>query len=344
MKYWWVNQNQTYRAEVLGGFLWSPKTNKNGSNNHFYDNMPLVQKGDLIFSFCDTKIKAVGVALETAKTAAKPNFGRAGANWKRQGWLVPVEFTELRKEVRPKYFIRKLRPHLPEKYAPLQFNGNGNQAAYLVAIPSGFANVLLGNIGKPALFFTQPTSGGNDDQKDSADHADQAQKAIEGRTDIGPTQKKQLIKARRGQGIFKSNVRFNEDKCRFTGVSNSRLLIASHIKPWAESSDKEKLDGCNGLLLSPHIDCLFDSGLISFKNDGKVLISSKLDRKVLQKWGIEKVKKVGRFNPQQCVYLRYHRSRKFKKSYDSAKWTGRSLLKHRRSKQIGNTPRERPCQ
>ena len=64
MKCWWVNQNQTYRAEVLGGFLWSPKTNKNGSNNHFYDNMPLVQKGDLIFSFCDTKIKAVGVALE----------------------------------------------------------------------------------------------------------------------------------------------------------------------------------------------------------------------------------------------------------------------------------------
>ena len=61
---------------------------------------------------------------------------------------------------------------------------------------------------------------------------DDAQKAVEGRTDIGPTQKQQLIQARRGQGVFKSNVRLNENKCRVTGVEDLRLLIASHIKPW----------------------------------------------------------------------------------------------------------------
>ena len=71
---------------------------------------------------------------------------------------------------------------------------------------------------------------------------------IEGRTDIGSTTKEQLIRARRGQGIFRANVRLNEKFCRVTGVSNPNFLRASHIKPWKDSSDEEKLSGCNGLL------------------------------------------------------------------------------------------------
>ena len=61
VRYWWVNQNQTYRAEVSGGYLWSPKRNKNGARSQFYENMREVAPGDLVFSFRDTKIKAVGV-------------------------------------------------------------------------------------------------------------------------------------------------------------------------------------------------------------------------------------------------------------------------------------------
>lgn len=307
MSNWWVNQNQTYKYEVPGSFLWSPKTKKDGTQNHFYDNMRLVKSGDLIFSFCDTQIKAVGVALGPAQTADKPNFGTAGDNWETEGWLIPVEFTEIEVHVRPKDFIEELRPHLAEKYAPLQSNGNGNQAVYLANISDGFADVLLGKIGKPASAFRVAV-----DTEDE-DHDNEAQEAIEGRTDIGPTQKQQLVQARRGQGIFKSNVRLNEKKCRITGVQDSRLLIASHIKPWADSSDKEKLDGYNGLLLSPHVDRLFDKGLISFQNDGSILVSSKLDQAVLADWSIDKTKNVGAFKPEQCVYLEYHRSNRFKK-------------------------------
>src|SRR5262249_45434834 len=156
--------------------------------------------------------------------------------------------------------------------------------------------------GKPVSAFTSAVAT-EEEIKD-----DEAQDAIEGRTDLGPTQKQQLVQARRGQGIFKSNVRLNETKCRITGVQDARLLIASHIKPWADSSDKEKLDGCNGLLLSPHVDRLFDRGLISFENDGTILVSSKLDQVVLAHWSIDKTKNVGAFKPEQCVYLEYHRS------------------------------------
>ncbi len=62
MRYWWVNQNQTYRHEVQGGYLWSPKRNANGARNPFYESMREVAPGDLIFSFIDTRILAVGIA------------------------------------------------------------------------------------------------------------------------------------------------------------------------------------------------------------------------------------------------------------------------------------------
>ena len=305
MSSWWVNQNQTYDFEVQGGFLWSPKTNKDGGKNHFYDNMALVTPGNLIFSFCDTKIKAVGVAIGSAKTADKPDFGAAGENWEKEGWLVPVEFTEVDVEIRPKDFIKELRPHLADKYAPLQSNGNGNQVAYLVSISEPFADILLAKIGRPASFFTSAATT-EEERRD-----EEVEKALKGRTDIGVTQKQQLVKARRGQGVFKSNVRLNERKCRVTGIADPRFLIASHIKPWAESSDEEKLDGCNGLLLSPHVDLLFDRGFISFENDGTLLVSSKLNPTVLDRWAMGKITRVGPFKPAQGVYLAYHRSRRF---------------------------------
>ena len=60
MQFWWVNQNQTYQHEVRGGYLWSPKTNANGNTNPFYDNMTKVTVGDIVFSFKDTLIPAIG--------------------------------------------------------------------------------------------------------------------------------------------------------------------------------------------------------------------------------------------------------------------------------------------
>ena len=82
MRYWWVNQNQTYRHEIRGGFLWSPKRNANGARNPFYESMREVAPGDLIFSFADTRIiLAVGVAQSYSWESPKPDeFGTAGQN------------------------------------------------------------------------------------------------------------------------------------------------------------------------------------------------------------------------------------------------------------------------
>ena len=63
MNYWWVNQNQTFDQEVAGGYMWSPQRRADGAYNQFYENMRLVEPGDFVFSFKDTRIPCVGVIL-----------------------------------------------------------------------------------------------------------------------------------------------------------------------------------------------------------------------------------------------------------------------------------------
>lgn len=89
------------------------------------------------------------------------------------------------------------------------------------------------------------------------------------------------------------------------------MLIASHIKPWRDSSDEEKLDGNNGLLLAPHADFLFDRGYISFMDDGELLVASTLAPEVLGAWGIRVPLNAGAFTGEQCRYLDYHRKKVF---------------------------------
>lgn len=304
---WWVNQNQTYSEEISGGFLWSPKLKSNGSKNRFYDFMTEVQAGDVVFSYCGTYIKAVGLAKAPATSAPKPEFEKAGGNWSDVGWLVPVEFTELSRAVRPKDHINQIRPHLPKKYSPLQDNGNGLQSVYLAHVPLEMAEILINLIGSE--FASVVDRAGVLEQEAICDNLEAA---IIGRTDIGATMKEQLVKARRGQGLFKINVRRNEKACRVTGVTDQRNLRASHIKPWKDCSDMERLNGCNGFLLAPHIDHLFDRGLISFTDNGDLIISPSLDRTILVSWGIPDVLNVGPLT-KQARFLAFHRESVLKK-------------------------------
>lgn len=310
MQYWWVNQNQTYNFEVPGGYMWSPKANTNGAYNQFYENMKDVSPGDVVFSFKDTLIKAVGIATGHAETWAKPTeFKDVDNPWNQEGWFVPVSFTELETPIRPKNYIDQLRPYLPTKYAPLQSNGNGLQAVYLANVPSGMAGVLItlleGQV--ESIVMAGFEEGELLNEKDNEHEIE-----IQGKTDISETEKEQLIKARRGQGVFKTRVSLIERGCRVTGVEMAQHLRASHIKPWRASTPCEKLDGNNGLLLSPHIDHLFDRGYISFLPNGCLLVSPQLTRNVLEAWNINPKLTVAAFSTEQSVYLRYHNEYVFK--------------------------------
>jgi putative restriction endonuclease len=306
MRYWWVNQNQTYKYEVPGGFLWSPKTRGDGARNYFYMTMEEVSPGDVVFSYCDTFIKAIGIVQRSAVTAPKPNFQSAGSNWSDVGWYVEVEFSEIKDPIRPKEFMGQIGPLLADKYAPLQPNGNGLQGIYLTEISSKFGELLimLSRENLPAIQHElAPLS------EDESEYETRIE--IESRRLDGDLEKIQLTKSRRGQGIFKANVRLVENHCRITGVSNIKHLRASHIKPWSASNNDEKLDGCNGLLLSPHVDHLFDRGFISFRDSGEILVSKELSLDILAKWSLSPDRNVGEFVGGQREYLDYHRNSVF---------------------------------
>ena len=117
-----------------------------------------------------------------------------------------------------------------------------------------------------------------------------------------------LVKARRGQGRFRNNVLTIENSCRITKVDNPAHLIASHIKPWRDGSNEERIDAENGFMLTPTVDHLFDKGFISFENNGGLLISSVAHEESMKKMNIPNQKyNVGSFSTGQKYYLDWHR-------------------------------------
>ena len=135
MQYWWVNHKQTHKAEIEGGYIWSPKKNKNGATNQTYLNLTKVQTNDIIFSYADTQIKAIGIVQQPCIEMDTPaEFGKAGDQWDKQGWLVKVDWVLLDTPFKPKEYLKQIAPLLPKRNSPIQENGNGNQSCYLAAI------------------------------------------------------------------------------------------------------------------------------------------------------------------------------------------------------------------
>lgn len=322
MRFWWVNQNQTYTQEIEGGYLWSPKRKSNDQRNPFYEFMREVAPGDVVFSFAKTKIIAIGVAQSTAYEAPKPReFGEAGPNWGNIGWKVGIRYVVLKKRIRPADYIALLQPLMPSIYAPLQTTGRGNQGIYLTALPDEFSLELITLIGSEARDFLQATQirESNDPSLAAApidviEWEDHIVEGVKGDRSLSDTERESIVLARRGQGVFKRNVHLIETECRITGVSRPEHLVASHCKPWRDcESHDERLSGENGLLLTPSIDHLFDRGLISFENSGELLISPVAHGESLQRMGVptDRTAHYRSFAQGQRQFLEYHRERVF---------------------------------
>lgn len=326
-QYWWVNHKQTHRQEIDGQYLWSPKRKSNGAFNQFYLNMRRAAPGDMVLSYANGEVGYIGRVAEFAFTAPKPaEFGATGGYWSDEGWLLPVFWTPLDPPVRPKDMFDRLRRLLPAKYSPLNTaNGNGLQSVYLAQIDeplfAAITNIPVFN--KYLLARGGANSLGFDVVKEQLEDA--AEAAIRLDTSLSQTERESVIQARRGQGKFRNNVAAKETACRLTGITNPALLIASHIKPWRLcQSAGERLDGMNGLMLTPDADHLFDRGFISFEDDGRVRVSERVDREDLRRLGFEQlawqrfgvaeapaVWNTGRFVDRQREFMAYHREAVF---------------------------------
>jgi len=131
-------------------------------------------------------------------------------------------------------------------------------------------------------------------------------------TTIDETERLQLLRARVGQGTFREALIKYWQGCSVTGCKEISLLRASHIKPWRYSTNTERLDLYNGLLLIPNLDAAFDRGFISFDEDGSILISPCINSKDIDILGINSSMKIDRMEERHKMYMNYHRNNHFK--------------------------------
>jgi len=148
-------------------------------------------------------------------------------------------------------------------------------------------------------------------RRESSDELEQDINAILKDRSISAAEKTGYISARVGQGKYRSKLITYWGKCALTGYSDVRLLVASHIKPWRDSDNKERLDPYNGLLLLPNLDKAFALGYISFTAKGVIKTSEFIESPRIL--GINKKMKIELANQHQD-YLAYHREHVFDKN------------------------------
>lgn len=124
----------------------------------------------------------------------------------------------------------------------------------------------------------------------------------------------EIRRARQGQGLYRDKLLAECPFCPITMINDERLLIASHIKPWAVATDKEKLDHKNGFILSPLYDRLFDRGFMTFTEDRKIVLSNWISPANKRRLGVVDGQFVQMLplDDQRQAYMEFHRASVFK--------------------------------
>lgn len=140
--------------------------------------------------------------------------------------------------------------------------------------------------------------------------------AIDEQPGIRGTETERLVRQRIGQDVYrKALLKYWEGQCAVTGITVSEILRASHAKPWADcETDGERLNVYNGFLLSANLDGLFDSGLISFSDEGDMVISADLDEAQRKEIGLDTGLSLRWIDRNHIPFLKWHRDRVFKGS------------------------------
>ena len=132
-------------------------------------------------------------------------------------------------------------------------------------------------------------------------------RTVEQDSTINATEKEALVKARIGQGVFRQQLFELWQGCSVTECKTQAVLIASHIRPWRQSNNNQRLDVYNGLLLIPNLDKLFDKGYISFRDDGRIIKSHFLPPREYELLGVSDNMRLKSLNDRHFPYLKYHR-------------------------------------
>ena len=289
MAYWIVYQGTSWRRARAGGYLWAPKRGKKNQSQVYWSNMERVKPGDLIFAGADNAIRALAEVASPAYAAERPD-PRDDQFWYGEGWRLNVVYTDLPSPFRYADWVPEIVQELPVKHSPFREDGSPNQG-YLYELPVSVGEYVVERLARLG-----------------ADVVASAH-AIAPAGSGGETERQILSSARIGQGKFREDlIKRWDGKCAVSGLSRRELLRASHIKPWSASNNVERLDPNNGLLLSAAYDAAFDAYLISFADNGSLVLADDFTVDEAKAAGIDPRSRI-KVEHQDCYsFLEAHRS------------------------------------
>ncbi|MCK2020514.1 HNH endonuclease [Peribacillus frigoritolerans] len=299
-----VMQGSTYQEEKQLGIIWSPQIDKSGMVPHSWKRMQEVKSGNRIFHYVKGFIVAISVVKEGCKKGSKPQTMQNHHRWNDEGYLVSTEYRELEVPLNVRDHFDEIVRYLPIKYSAFQVDGSGNQG-YLYPCNEELSLKLLECISVLNIYKS------DEDQLELP-----VDEVIEKErnpllTFIAETESEAKMKIRSGQQKFrKSLMPLWNNECPLCGIVMEVLLRASHAKPWKDSSDQERLDPYNGVLLCCNHDALYDKGLISFDGQGRLHISKQIPKEEYVLYGLEKNVKIP-VHPENKLYFKWHKKNVF---------------------------------
>jgi putative restriction endonuclease len=301
-----VMQGDTYHDEKELGIIWSQQQDKGGNVPHSWLRMKEVQKGDRIFHYVKGYIVALSIATEDNKTAPKPSIFQHHRDWNDEGYMVKLDYHELDIALNVKANLSEILSLLPIKYSPFQQNGDGNPG-YLYPCNEELAIKLLERISELNIYQV------NQEQLElSIDNVRRTERNTLIPV-IAETESEVKMKVRIDQQKFlKALMPLWNAKCALCSIDLPELLRASHSKPWKDSTNEERLDPYNGILLCSNHDSLYDKGYIAFDGQGRLHISALIEPEKYLKYGLIARTKIDIY-PENKPFFKWHKKFIFEK-------------------------------
>jgi len=284
MAYWWVTHGKTWREELDGGYLWAPVLDNAGHSRYYHRNLASIADGDLVFSYANGALRAIGVATSKGAPAQKPI--ELGGDWSEAGLMVRVNYLELPGG----YPIRSMRGVVDDlariPRGPLDVHGRAKQG-YAFALPPRLGRAIVKSLG-PVLA------------------AGRLKRFIVRSAPSSTLRSRLRAYLRPTSSVRTSILEAWHGKCPVTGLDDPRLLKVARIKPWLDGNTRERLESANYLPLAPHYARAFHVGLLTVNSLGVIVFSSKLSSGARRMFALADGAKVIRAGEDVSSLFAYH--------------------------------------
>ena len=300
MKSFVVMQGETYQEERELGIITSPQKDSGGQIPHSWLRMTEVNEGDRIFHYVKGYIVAISVAKTGCQLIPHTIDKESQQDSSDNRYVVELEYQELEEPLNVFSYFDEILPLLPIKYSPFQQDGSGNPG-YLYPCNEQLVIKLLEIISDLNIYRV------DEEQLELAIGTVRRTERNNFIPMVAEMESEVKLTMRKGQEKFRKDLLpLWENKCALCDIELPILLKASYSKPWKDSTQSERIDPYNGILLCCNHDALYTQGYIAFDGRGRLHISSSILEDDYVTYNINPKKKIAR-TEENKPYFKWHK-------------------------------------